>query len=74
MAKRQWTPEQRAQQAEAIRRWKPWERSTGRRTEAGKAVSASNATAHGMTGARWRSQLRELNALLRECKNRLRER
>ena len=29
--------------AEAIRRWKPWERSTGLKTEGGKAASSSNA-------------------------------
>ncbi len=37
-----WTPERRARQAEAIRRWKPWEKSTGPKTDEGKAASASN--------------------------------
>ena len=32
-----WTPERRARQAELIRNWKPWERSTGPRTTDGKA-------------------------------------
>lgn len=38
-----WTSEQRQQQAEAIQRWKPWQRSTGPRTVVGKARSARNA-------------------------------
>ena len=37
-----WTPERRARQAELIRRWKPWERSTGPRTAEGRATSARN--------------------------------
>lgn len=60
-----WTPERRTRAAEAIRRWKPWERSTGPVTAEGKARSKMN----GYKGAKWR-ELRELrkavNALLRE--------
>ncbi len=40
-----WTPERRARQAELIRKTKPWEKSTGPRTEAGKAISSRNAYA-----------------------------
>ena len=40
-----WTPERRARQAEIIRRTKPWEKSTGPKTEAGKASSSRNAYA-----------------------------
>ncbi|MCO6441407.1 MAG: hypothetical protein J5I81_10045 [Nitrococcus mobilis] len=58
-----WTPERRARQAEAIRRWKPWAKSTGPRTDEGKARSSRNA----YRGGHWR-KLRELskamNALL----------
>lgn len=67
-----WTPERRARQAEAIRRWKPWEQSTGPRTADGKAVAKMN----GYRGGKWR-ELRELskamNALLREQRDRLGE-
>lgn len=42
-----WTPERRRAQAEAIRRWRPWTRSTGPRTAAGKARAAQNAYKHG---------------------------
>lgn len=38
-----WTPERRAKQAAAIRRWKPWNKSTGPRTKEGKARSSRNA-------------------------------
>lgn len=38
-----WTPERRAKQAEAIKRWQPWRQSTGPRTEEGKARSSRNA-------------------------------
>ena len=38
-----WTPERRRRQAEVIRRWKPWERSSGPKTEGGKARVARNA-------------------------------
>ena len=38
-----WTPERRARQAEIIRCVKPWTRSTGPRTVAGKAKSSMNA-------------------------------
>lgn len=38
-----WTPERRAKQAEAIKRWRPWESSTGPRSSEGKARVAQNA-------------------------------
>lgn len=37
-----WTPERRARQAEAIRAWRPWERSTGPTSPEGKAISSRN--------------------------------
>ncbi len=37
-----WTPERRARQAAIIRTWKPWKRSTGPRTDRGKAASSGN--------------------------------
>ena len=40
-----WTPERRAKQAEIIRATRPWEKSTGPKTEAGKASSSRNAYA-----------------------------
>jgi hypothetical protein len=42
-----WSPERRARQAELIRALKPWKKSTGPRTDAGKARCAANALKHG---------------------------
>jgi hypothetical protein len=42
MAARNWTPEQRRQQAEKIRAWSPWAKSTGPRSVEGKATSSQN--------------------------------
>ena len=38
-----WTPERRAQQAKLIQQWRPWEKSTGPRTQAGKEKISQNA-------------------------------
>lgn len=56
-----WTPEARAKQAEAIRRWKPWEQSTGPISEEGKAAVSRNAWKGGV-----RPMMRELAAVLRD--------
>ena len=60
-----WTEERRARQAAEIRRWKPWEKSTGPKTPEGKARVARNA----YTGGR-REELRQLSRLLRELRER----
>ena len=59
------TPEHRARQAALIRKWRPWERSTGPKSPAGKAVSAANAFKGGH-GAKLRELQRAMNELLRE--------
>lgn len=38
-----WTQDRKARQSELIRAWRPWEQSSGPKTEAGKAVVARNA-------------------------------
>jgi hypothetical protein len=55
------TPEHRALRAELIRRWKPWENSTGPKSEDGKARSAMR----GFKGGD-RAMLREVARVLRE--------
>ncbi len=56
-----WTPERRAKQAEAIRRNKPWLRSTGPRTAEGKAIASRNAD-KGVNRAFWRTWERAAKA------------
>ena len=55
-----WSEERRRAQAEAIRAWRPWERSTGPRTAEGKARASRNAWKGGL-----RALLRRLAKLLR---------
>jgi len=55
------TPERRARQAELIRTWRPWEKSTGPRTKAGKARVARNPWKGGV-----REVLRDLARALRQ--------
>ncbi len=79
---RKWTEEERRKQAEAIRRWKPWEKSTGPKTRAGKARCKMNAYRHGLytlEGKALREALRlnqefVRNALLYEAAQRHHER
>lgn len=62
---RNWTAEQRLRQSEAIRRWKPWELSTGAKTAQGKTVSSKNATKTG-DSASVRELVKDLNRLLKK--------
>lgn len=63
-----WTPERRARQAALIRTWRPWERSTGPTSPAGKAVSANNAYKGGF-GAELRALRKEVNAEIRAARD-----
>src|SRR5688572_15434882 len=58
---RGWTSERRARQAELIHRWRPWERSTGPKTPAGRTKVAQSAWKGGV-----RPMLRKLAGQLRE--------
>lgn len=65
-----WTQERRARQAEAIRRWRPWEKSTGPRTTEGKATASRNA----YKGSEWhavREISKAIHATLRAQRNQL---
>jgi hypothetical protein len=61
-----WTPERRARQAKIIQQWRPWEKSTGPRTDAGKAKVSWNA----YKGGTWKL-MRELSKALREQRQQL---
>ena len=56
-----WTSERKARQAELIRQWRPWGKSTGPRTQEGKAKVAHNS----YRGGSWRL-LRDLARALSE--------
>lgn len=61
---KRWTPERRKKQSEAIRRWKPWSKSTGPKSLEGKAA-AGNA----LTGGEWlklRQAIKALNGAMRK--------
>ena len=55
------TPEHCRKRAELIRQWKPWEKSTGPKTDEGKATVANNAWKGGV-----RPMMRQLSNALRE--------
>ena len=59
-----WSAERRRRQAKLIHGWKPWRRSTGPRTAAGRARVSRNAYKGGT-----RQMLRALRRLLREHRN-----
>jgi len=61
-----WTLERKARQAQLIRNWRPWERSTGPTSAVGKAVIARNAWKDGH-----RQELRQLAPTLREQRDAL---
>ena len=61
-----WTPERKARQAEFIRIWRPWERSTGPTSAAGMALVARNAWKGGR-----RAELTELRKCLRQQRQQL---
>ncbi len=56
-----WTPERRRRQAERCRQNKPWQKSTGPRSDEGKNAAKMNACKHGMYSA----PIKELERLLR---------
>jgi hypothetical protein len=66
-AKAGWSRERRAKQAELIRKSKPWLKSTGPRTEEGKARSASNALKHGFRSRAFIERIREERQLVRDA-------
>ena len=57
-----WTPESRLKQSQIIRRWKPWEQSTGPQTDLGKERSSRNAWKGGHRAAvtLWHHVLRQV--------------
>lgn len=68
MAAKQWTEEQHKQQAEKIKQWQPWEKSTGATTIDGKARSSQHAY------KQWTSRLmKQVRAALKQQREQLNE-
>jgi hypothetical protein len=61
---RRWTQEERERQASLIRSWKPWKRSTGPSTKAGKSSASRNALKHGMRSAEWIAEEKRIKDML----------
>lgn len=55
-----WTAERRAKHAQWMKDNKPWLKSTGPKTDAGKEMAKMNALKHGLRGADYREVLRLL--------------
>lgn len=62
-----WTPERRAKQAEQIRTWQPWAKSTGPKTAEGKARVARNGWRGGHR-EKLRELARQVNAEIRQAR------
>lgn len=62
------TPENRKLRAKLIRRWKPWEKSTGPRTDEGKAKSAGNSRKHGARSKQAIESGKLVRAYIKLCK------
>lgn len=62
-----WTEERRARQAERIKQWRPWEKSTGPKSEDGKKRASLNAFKHGVRSAEWAAVERRVSEALRQC-------
>lgn len=56
-----WTPERRKKQSEAIKRWRPWNQSTGPKSVEGRQRVSRNAWTGG-----YRQEMRELTKMVNE--------
>lgn len=68
MPARRWTSEQKLKQSEAIKKWKPWESSTGAKTLAGKSIVSKNAIKYGES-AELRKLSKAINLTIMKCIN-----
>lgn len=64
MSARLWTSDQKQQQREVIQNWRPWEHSTGPRSNEGKARVSRNAYKGGLH-SQLRAATKGINQILR---------
>jgi hypothetical protein len=64
-----WTAERKARQAQLIRTWRPWERSTGPKTQQGKARSSRNADKPDSLNRQIQNLKNEVKRLVRQSKD-----
>ncbi len=55
-----WTLERRKRQAEQIRQWQPWAKSTGPKTKQGKLIASQNSRKNGLHSR----EIQKLKAIL----------
>ena len=63
----EWSPERRARQAEIIRAAQPWLKSTGPKTEEGRARCAANALKHGFRSRAFIERVRQERQLIHDA-------
>jgi len=64
-----WSEQRRRHHREMIRQWKPWLKSTGPKSEKGKAVVSKNAVRHGARS----SQVRKVQKIIVEFRKSLKD-
>lgn len=67
MTARTWTAEQKLKQAEVVRTWAPWSKSTGPKSSEGKALVSRNAWKGGCR-AHSRELIKQVNEELRAAR------
>ena len=65
-----WSPERRQRQSQAIKEWKPWSKSTGPKSAAGKAQVSHNAY-KGAHRIKLQDLKRAINEEIRRARNQL---
>jgi hypothetical protein len=59
-----WNAKHKAKQRKAIYAWRPWEKSTGPKSQEGKATVSQNAFKHGCRSRDAIAEARQIRALL----------
>lgn len=62
-----WSLERKVKQRAAIMRWRPWEKSTGPKTSAGKDAVSRNAWKHGNRSQAAKREWQAIRKMIEEC-------